>query len=83
LFHNSNLFVSCIIHILYIECAKIKNNNSGAKRLIYAVLHVSLESLDDILKSNYKMKINSTKTEVMVCSKDFENNDIQMVDNAL
>ena len=29
------------------------------------------------------MKINSTKTEVMVCSKDFENNDIQMVDNAL
>jgi hypothetical protein len=23
LFHNSNLFRSCIIHILYIECAKI------------------------------------------------------------
>ena len=33
LFHNSNLFSSCIIHILYTECAKIKKNNSGAKRL--------------------------------------------------
>ena len=31
--HNSNLFGSCIIHILYTECAKIKKNNSGAKRL--------------------------------------------------
>ena len=33
LFHNSNLFGCCIIHILYTECAKIKKNNSGAKRL--------------------------------------------------
>ena len=33
LFHNSNLIGSCIIHILYTECAKIKKNNSGAKRL--------------------------------------------------
>jgi hypothetical protein len=33
LFHNSNLFGSCIIHNLYTECAKIKKNNSGAKRL--------------------------------------------------
>ena len=24
LFHNSNLYVSCIIHILYTGCAKIK-----------------------------------------------------------
>ena len=24
LFHNANLFGSCIIHILYTECAKIK-----------------------------------------------------------
>ena len=31
--HNSNLFGFCIIHILYTECAKIKKNNSGAKRL--------------------------------------------------
>ena len=29
----SNLFGPCIIHILYTVCAKIKKNNSGAKRL--------------------------------------------------
>jgi len=35
LFHNSNLFGFCIIHILYTECAEIKKkNNFGAKRLI-------------------------------------------------
>jgi len=33
-FHNSNVFGSCVIHILYTGCAKIKKNNSGAKRLI-------------------------------------------------
>jgi len=33
LFHNSNVFGSCIIHILYTGCAQIKKNNSGAKRL--------------------------------------------------
>jgi len=33
LFHNSNLFGSCVIRILYTGCAKIKKNNSGAKRL--------------------------------------------------
>jgi len=33
LFHNSNVFGSCIIHILYTGRAKIKKNNSGAKRL--------------------------------------------------
>ena len=33
LFHNSNVFGSYIIHILYTGCAKIKKNNSGAKRL--------------------------------------------------
>ena len=33
LFHNSNLFGSCIIHILYTGCAKFKKKKSGAKRL--------------------------------------------------
>ena len=33
LFHNANLFGSCIILILYTGCAKIKKNNSGAKGL--------------------------------------------------
>ena len=34
LFHNSNLFGSCIIHILYTGCAEIIKNYSGSKRLI-------------------------------------------------
>ena len=34
LFHKSNVFGSCVIHILYTGCAKIKKNNPGAKRLI-------------------------------------------------
>ena len=33
LFHNANLFGSCIIHILYTGCAKIKKNNSGDRGL--------------------------------------------------
>ena len=32
LFHNANLFGSCIIHILYTGCAEIKKN-SGVKGL--------------------------------------------------
>ena len=35
LFHNCNFFGTCIIHILYTECAKIEKKYSGAKRLIY------------------------------------------------
>ena len=35
LFHNGNLFGSCIIHILYTGVLKLKkNNNSGAKALM-------------------------------------------------
>ena len=34
LFHNSNVFGSCIIHILYTGVLKFKKNNSGAKWLI-------------------------------------------------
>jgi len=34
LFHNSNVFGSCIIHILYTVCAKIKKKNSFAKSLV-------------------------------------------------
>ena len=39
-FYNSNIFGFCIIHILYTECAKIKKNNSGAKRLMMICAHV-------------------------------------------
>ena len=33
LFQNAKWFGSCIIHILYTECAEIKKNNSSAKGL--------------------------------------------------
>ena len=33
LFHNANMFGSCIIHIWYTGCAEIKKNNFGAKGL--------------------------------------------------
>ena len=46
-------------------------------------LKTALESLDDILKTNYKMKINRKKTDVMVCSKDFKNINNKMDDNPL
>jgi len=41
LFHNSNVFGSSFIHILYTGCAKILKNNSGAKRLKMVVHKVS------------------------------------------
>ena len=47
LFHNSNLFGSCIIHILYTECAKIKKNNSGAKRLMMYKAKICLRTLQN------------------------------------
>jgi hypothetical protein len=34
-FYNATFFGSCIIHILYTECAKIKKKKSGAKGLIH------------------------------------------------
>jgi len=37
MFHNANLFGSCIIHILYTGVLKLKNN-SGAKGLIVCFL---------------------------------------------
>jgi len=43
----------------------------------------ALESLDNILQSNYKIKINKKQTEVMVCSKDSENINIKIDDDAL
>jgi len=44
LFHNSNIFGSCIVHISYTGCAKIKTNNSGAKRLTCTAAGVWPES---------------------------------------
>jgi len=36
LFHNSNIFGSCFIHILYTGVLKLKKN-SGAKRLTFVL----------------------------------------------
>ena len=49
LFHNSNVFGSCIIHILYTECAKIKKK-SGSKRLIILEPYATQSSLSAILQ---------------------------------
>ena len=50
LFHNANLFGSCIIHILYTVCAKIKKKktNSGAKRVntFYLVIQNSYKLIN-------------------------------------
>jgi len=35
--HNSNVFGSCIIHILFTGCDKIKKKNPGAKRLKHSI----------------------------------------------
>jgi len=48
LFHNANLFGSCIIHILYTECAKIKKNNSGAKGLT-TVMYRNINRFLDVI----------------------------------
>ena len=47
LFHNANLFGSCIIHISYTECAKIKKNNSDAKGLSKGLCGVQNYSYED------------------------------------
>jgi len=41
LFHNSNVFGSCFIQILYTGCDNILKNNSGSKRLILLFKHVN------------------------------------------
>jgi len=47
LFHNSNVFGYCIIHILYTGCVKIKKNNSDAKRLTLPT-HPTVHTRDEI-----------------------------------
>ena len=44
LFHNTNLFGSRIIHILYTGCVQIKKNNSGAKGLIMPLSQSSFKT---------------------------------------
>ena len=72
LFHNSNIFGSCIIHIVYTGCAKIKKNNSGAKRLMMS-WGVHPHSPQTYIISKLYFKIG--------CSEQFENlmNDFKLL----
>jgi hypothetical protein len=61
LFHNSNVFGSCIIHILYIGCAKIKKkNNFGAKRFSDNLENIIL---NDMRNETKHVSINFTSSE--------------------
>jgi hypothetical protein len=42
LFHNSNFFGSCIIHILYTECDKIKKIIPAPERLVVFYVYGSV-----------------------------------------
>jgi len=68
LFHNSNVFGSRVIHILYTGCAKIKKNNSGAKSLMFKML-MKPEFSRQILKNNSNSKFHENpSTWVPNCS---------------
>ena len=67
LLHNSNVFGSCIIHILYTECAKIKKNNSGAKRLSHDLFRPnSVQFINQSL--NYWQRREINHQEIIMCS---------------
>jgi len=59
LFHNANLFGSCIIYILYTVCAEIKKNNSGAKGL--RVQFSNMQWYCMLVKRIFKMYVNIFK----------------------
>jgi len=65
LFHNSNVFGSCFIHILYTECAKILKNNSGAKRLRHKVIQHSVAAASNNVQ-RFRKHIKK-KSEVILC----------------
>jgi len=56
LFHNSNGFGSCFIHILYTGVLKFKKNNSGAKRLSEVRLFLGLKHTKQGIKFREYMK---------------------------
>ena len=61
LFHNSNVFGSCFIHILYTECAKIKKkNNSGTKRSMLIETRYQLQLSDKELHTEHIPLRNTT-----------------------
>ena len=76
------------------ECTRIMLNGIDIQILRFADdiaikaqdkinLKRELESSDKILNSNYRMKINRIKAEVMVCCKNRDNINIKMDDDVL
>jgi hypothetical protein len=73
LFHNADLFGSCIIHILCTGCGKIKKkNNSGAKGLIKVLAttycdakeetnHIPDEEVQNLYELRYKVILHKTR----------------------
>jgi hypothetical protein len=57
LFHNSNVFGSCIIHILYTGCAKIKKKKLFRRQKVNAYRNLAKVSFNE--KTTYK-----TTTEI-------------------
>ena len=70
LFHNSNVFGSCFIHILYTGSAKIKKiYNSGAKTLRHrAVLGVSINFFNNISHPSLEKWLTLTDDEEQKCA---------------
>ena len=57
LFHNSNVFCSCIISILYTGCAKIKKNIFRRQKVnslsyIPLLLHTTFDELHPVIYNN-------------------------------
>ena len=74
LFHNSNVFGSCIIHILYTGCAKFKKNNSGAKRLmryvtIVGTRHEQASNVCSVIDSKKQESLKLFYSNCLWCSK--------------
>jgi hypothetical protein len=63
-FHKSNVFGSCIIHILYTGVLKLKKNNSGAKRLTAQIVKTSF--ICETLTFSYSLQHSLTSTSYRV-----------------
>ena len=65
LFHNYNVFGSCIIHILYTGVPKLKKNNSSAKKLKH-IFCVAVVEIPFILQvATHKHSINNKKLHML------------------
>ena len=89
-----NIYIEQAINECKVYCTEIKVNGARIQMLRFADdiaiiaqdktnLKTELDRLDDILKRNYKMEIDRIKTKVTTCSKDSENINIKMDDDAL